>query len=89
MHFNDMPTCVSQPFLAPGGAASSSGSGLADRRHLLAQHLTVTPSDEAVDEGERIDGPLTAILHLGLVCTEHPVAGAIHFQDHNARRAAG
>ena len=41
-----------------------------------------------MDERERVDGPLAAVFDLGLVSTEHPVAGAVHLNDGNAGRSA-
>jgi len=34
-------------------------------------------------EGERVDRPLAAFLHLRLIRAEDPVAGLVHLQDGN------
>jgi len=34
-----------------------------------------------VDKGERVDRPGAVIFDFGLVCTKHPMAGLVHFQD--------
>ena len=63
------------------GCAIQVRQGLGHGHHLLAQHLTITPSNKAVDKGERVDRPGAVLFDFGLVCTKHPVAGLVHFQD--------
>ena len=54
---------------------------LRHRYHLFAQHFTVTPGDEAVDERERIDRPSRIFFDVGLIGTKHPVTGLVHLDD--------
>ena len=68
-------------FFGTGGRFIKLGQRLGHRRHLLGQHFTIAPGDEAVDKAERVDGPGGVVFHFGLIGTEDPMASFIHFQD--------